>query len=224
MAVIAPPSPIRSQGARRAGSAGPAALVAAGGLFALYPVIRPWGDVTADGAAAAFASPAWLVAHLAAVVGFVLLPLGLMSVRATVAGRPGERVAGAAVVATWLGVGLTLTYYGAETFALHALGQRVLSTGDTGLLELADEIRMGPVQLTAFGVGLVLLGVGTVLGAVAVWRSGVLLRWSAVPLAIGMALYLPQFFAPPALRIAHGFLVAAGCLALAAALHRARRR
>jgi hypothetical protein len=165
-----------------------------------------------------------VLAHLAAVAGFVLLALGLLSVRAAVAGGPGARAGSAAVVVTWLGTGLTLPYYGAETFALHALGRRVVESGDDSLLGLAEEIRMGAAQLTTFGLGLVLLGAGAVLGAVAVWRSGVLLRWSAVPVAVGMALYLPQFFAPPSLRVAHGILVGAGCLVLAAALHGARRR
>ncbi len=224
MAVIAPPSPVQHEPVRRAGSAGPAALGAAGLLFALYPAVRPWGDATAAGSAAAFASPAWVVAHLVAVAGFVLLSLGLLSVRAAVAGRPGVRATGAAVVTAWLGTGLTLPYYGAETFALHALGQRVVGTGDDSLLDLVDGIRMGPAQLTTFGIGLVLLGVGAVLGAVAAWRSGVLSRWSAVPLAVGMALYLPQFFASPSLRVAHGVLMGAGCVVLAAALHRGRRR
>jgi hypothetical protein len=224
MAVIARPSAVRPEAVGRDGSAGPAALVAAGVLFALYPVVRPWGDATAAGSAAAFASPAWVVAHLAAVAGFVLLSLGLLSVRAAVAGGPGARAGGAAVVAAWLGTGLTLPYYGAETFALHALGRRVVDTGDDSLLGLADEIRMGAAQLTTFGIGLALLGAGAVLGAVAVWRSGALLRWSAIPVAVGMAVYLPQFFAPPSLRGAHGVLVGAGCLVLAAALRRARRR
>jgi hypothetical protein len=200
------------------GSAPPsaAALALAGALFALYPAARPGGDATTAGAVEAFASPAWRAAHLSAVVAFVLLPLGLLAVRGVLARR--------AALVTWLGVGLTLPYYGAETLALHALGTRALRTGDGGLLALAEEIRMGPVQLTAFGVGLLLIAVGAVLAAVAVRRSGLLPRWSGVPLAAGMVLYLPQFYAPPGLRVAHGLLVAAGCLVLAAAAVRAGRR
>jgi hypothetical protein len=36
-----------------------------------------------------------------------------------------------------------------------------------------------------------------------------------VVFAAGAVLYLPQFFADPALRIAHGVLLAIGCLVLA---------
>ena len=43
-------------------------------------------------------------------------------------------------------------------------------------------------------------------------------RWGGTAFAAGFALYLPQFFAAPELRIAHGVLVAAGCVLLAAAV------
>ena len=191
---------------------GAAALLLAGALFVLYPAIRPYSDLTPAGSAPAFASGAWLLAHLSAVAGFVLLPLGLLAVYAAV-GR--SRTAGAAFLVTWFGVGLVLPYYGAEAFALNATGERILATGDLGLLELVDAVRNGPVQITLFGAGLLLLAVGSVLAAVAVWRSGVLARWAAVPMAAGFVLFLPQFYAPPVLRIAHGVLVGVGCAVLA---------
>jgi hypothetical protein len=45
-------------------------------------------------------------------------------------------------------------------------------------------------------------------------------RWAGIPFAVAFALYLPQFFGPPALRIAHGVLVALGCVLLAAVMRR----
>jgi hypothetical protein len=51
-----------------------------------------------------------------------------------------------------------------------------------------------------------------------VWRSHVLPRTSAILFATGIALFLPQFFSPAAVRIAHGILLAAGSIILAAAL------
>jgi hypothetical protein len=65
-----------------------------------------------------------------------------------------------------------------------------------------------------------LLGVGAVLAAVAIWRSGVLPRSSGILFAVGFALFIPQFYLPPAGRIAHGVLVAAGSIWLALALWR----
>jgi hypothetical protein len=186
------------------------ALAAAGLLFVVYPVVRPSGDVTPEGAAAAFASPAWLVAHLAAIAAFVLAGVGLTALR----GRVGSLALG-----TWVaGTALVLPYYGAEAFALHALA----AGGAPDVAGLAEMVRMGPVQLTVFGAGLGLLAVAGILAAVAAARTG-LSRWAGVAFAAGMALYLPQFFASPTLRIAHGVLLGIGCLVLAVALGRADR-
>jgi hypothetical protein len=177
----------------------PAVLLAlAGALFVVYPGVRPWGDSTPAGEAAAFASPAWLVAHLAAVAGFVLVGLAMRRF-----GRPAE-------VLWWIGSGLVLPYYGAEVFALHALGQRF---SGAELAEVAEAIRLGPVAATVFATGLVVLAVAAVLVAVG---EGLV----AVPFAVAMVGFLPQFFAGPELRIAHGVLLGLGLLLLAA---RARR-
>ena len=164
-------------------------LVAAGVLFVVYPALRPWGDSTPEGMAAAFGSPFWLVAHMAAMAAFVLVG---------VAGLP-SRAAQAAWVA---GTALVLPYYGAEAFALHALA------GTPDLPAFAEQIRMGATQVTVFGVGLGLLAVAGVLTVVAVGRVGLVF-------AAGAVLYLPQFFADPPVRIAHGVLLAIGCLVLA---------
>ena len=61
-------------------------------------------------------------------------------------------------------------------------------------------------------MGLLLLAVGAVLVAIAVWRSGTLSRWSGIPFALGFVLYLPQFFGTQPIRMAHGLLVALGCI------------
>ncbi|MBC8093404.1 MAG: hypothetical protein H7Y15_15985, partial [Pseudonocardia sp.] len=58
--------------------------------------------------------------------------------------------------------------------------------------------------------------------AVAIWRSAVLPRWSGILVAVAFAVFIPQFYAPPAGRIVHGVLVAAGLVLLAVALARAR--
>ncbi|WP_433352117.1 hypothetical protein ACQP25_03640 [Microtetraspora malaysiensis] len=198
---------------------GAGSLAVAGVLFLLYPVVRPYSDETTLAGARAMASSAWVAAHLFAAVGFVLLTLGLLALHLVLDRRPSLT----AVVVTWIGAGLTLPYYGAEVFGLNVIAARALKEQDASLLSLADDFRFGPAAVTMFGAGLLLLGVGVVLAAVAVWRSGVLSRWSAVPLAVGFALFLPQFFGSPALRMAHGALIAVGALWVAVELWRARR-
>jgi hypothetical protein len=200
---------------------GALALGVAGVLFLLYPAVRPWHDEsTVDGATASMSSEAWVAAHLFAMLGFILLPLGLLALRTALAGTRSEPLAFTGFVVTAIGAGLTLPYYGAEDFGLHAAAQAAAGGEDFDLLDLVDATRFDPVAATMFALGLAALGVGAVLVAIAVWRSGALPRASAIAFAAGFALFIPQFAAPPAGRIAHGVLVAVGLIWLAIVLWR----
>ena len=87
-------------------------LAVAGILFVLYPLLRPFSDESSLQGAQAFASTAWIVAHLLAVVGFILLALGLLGLHLALQQSAVERLAFLALVLSWIGVGLTLPYYG----------------------------------------------------------------------------------------------------------------
>ncbi|HEX6076083.1 MAG TPA: hypothetical protein VFZ32_12565 [Micromonosporaceae bacterium] len=201
---------------------GAVAFAVAGVLFLLYPVTRPWRDEsTLDGATRAMGSGWWVASHLFAMIGFILLPLGLLAVWGLLVRTRVEPLAVTAVVVTWIGAGLTLPYYGAEDFALNAAADRVAAGRSLDLLDLAEAVRFGAVAATTFALGLLSLAAGTVLAAVAIWRSRSLSRYSGVPLALGFVLFIPQFFTPPAVRIGHGLLVALGLVWLAAELWRA---
>src|SRR5262249_14283612 len=137
--------------------------------FLLYPGLRPWADEsTADGALHAMSSPWWVATHLFAMVGFILASLAMLRVNQT------------AAVIMWIGAGLTLPYYGAEDFALNTIATKVADGQQLDLLDLAESIRYHPAAITTFAIGLILLGVGAIVAAVAVWRSGTLPRFSAV--------------------------------------------
>jgi hypothetical protein len=198
---------------------GALALAVAGVLFILYPAVRPWTDEsTVDGAREAMRSGSWVAAHLFAMIGFILVPLGLLALRDAVSGTRAGPLALAAVVTGWVGVGLTLPYYGAEDFALNAIARRSAEGQQLDLLDLVDAIRFSPVAATTFAVGLLTLAAGAVLAAVAIWRSGVLPRYSGILFALGFALFIPQFYTPAAVRIGHGLLVAVGSAWVALAL------
>src|SRR5215213_498102 len=149
-----------------------------------------------------------------AMVAFTLLPLGLLGLHSVLQETAAERLGFWAVVASGVGVGLTLPYYGGEAFGLHAIGLEALRLHSADLMSLANVVRSGP-QLVMFAAGLLLLAAAAITVAVAVWRSGILSRWSGVPFATGFALYIPQL-----LRVAHGLLVAIGCMWLAVVLWR----
>jgi hypothetical protein len=197
------------------------ALAIAGVLFVLYPATRPWADEsTAEGALSAMSSPAWVASHLFAIIGFVLVPLGLLGVHGALSRTGAERLAAGAVVTAWVGAGLTLPYYGAEDFGLHGIASEAAAGQPIDLLAVADAVRFHPVAATTFLLGLLTLALGAVLTATAVWRSAVLSRSGGLVFARGFALFFPQFFAPAAVRIGHGVLVGVGCVLLALALWR----
>ena len=191
---------------------GSLALGAAGVLFLLYPVFRPWTDeTTADGAHAAMASPAWVAAHLFAMIGFVLVPLALLDLRDVIGLAP--------MVVMSVGTGLTLPYYGAEDFGLHAA-----ATNSSDLLAVAEATRYNPLAVTMFAIGLIALAVGAIMVAVAIRRAGVLPRSSGIVFAVGFATFLPQFFTPAPVRIAHGVVMLVGLVWLAVAMWRTAPR
>ncbi|MEJ2011704.1 MAG: hypothetical protein P8X64_05695 [Anaerolineales bacterium] len=199
-----------------------AALIIAGIGFVLYPALRPFSDEISLEGAAAFGSSAWILAHMIAMVSFTLLLPGLFSVYEVLRGLKVERDAYWAWIAAMTGIGLTLPFYGGEAYGLHAVGMEAVRQGNAALLDLATTIRSGP-GLIMFVIALLLLAAGSIMFAVAFWRSGKFSKWSGVPLALGFALYLPQFFGNQPIRVAHGVLVALGCFWLAGLLWSSRK-
>lgn len=194
-----------------------APLVGTGVLMAVYLLVRPYGDAagaTTASAAAAFASTAWIVAHVCGALA--IASFGRLALR--LADLDGGLVARAARTLSLAGAVLALPYYGAEAFGLHAIGRAAVA-GDSGVLELVGAVRDQPVALTMFGLGLLALSAGGVLVAVAWARRGGRLAWAAWPLGVAVALFPAQFYLPPAGRMAYGvgYAVAAAVLLLAAA-------
>jgi hypothetical protein len=206
---------VEARAGARSGSLGasifPGAFALAGLFFVLYPAIRPFsGEVGLDGARA-FASSRWIVAHSLGILGFILLGLGTLGLYLRFEESPLAKRMLTALALVWLGVGLTIPYYGAEVFGLHAVGQRTVSQNDPAMLKpMAHAIRF-EAGIYFIISGLLLLAVGGIVLAAAVWRSRRFNRWSGVPLAVALVLYIPQFTGPQWVRVAHGLLMLAGC-------------
>lgn len=189
---------------------GPVCLAVSSLLLLAFPLVRPFTDRTGTPAqvAATFASTSWVAAHVMAGLGFVLLPVGLLGVSTFLRATRGERPAVWGMVISWIGIGLILpTAFGTEPFALRAIGQAAIREQNMSLLALAMSIRMGPQARFLFP-GLLVLAIGAVAIAVAVWRSRTLPRWSGVLFALGLALFFPLF--PRVIRIVDGLLIGAG--------------
>lgn len=187
---------------------GAAALGVAGVAFAAFPVLRPYVD-----GPQVWAHPLWVPAHLLGALGFTLLVPGLAAVWARLRGTPGEGPAWAALLLAGAGAALVLPYFGAESYGLAALS-------GPGSEAVAEAIRMGPYAISTFGLGLLAVAAAGVAVLVAARRGGGVPVAGAAVVAAGLVLYLPQFFGTPPLRIAHGVLLAVGCLLLAAGLRR----
>ena len=167
-------------------------------------------------------SDTWVVAHLFAVFALILMPLGLLGLCRLVARSRGFGLTVAATAIIWFGAGLSLPYYGAEDFALHAIARQVRFGSSLDLLGLVEAIRLVLRQRPLRGwPGLARSG----------WRNdrhldlayGDSAATSGVPLAIALALLIPQFYLPAWARIAHGTQVALALILLAALLWAAAR-
>ena len=188
----------------------------AGIAFVVYPALRPFSDEVSRAGAAAFASPQWILAHTFGIAAFTLLGLGLFRLTETLTLHRSRARTGLALA--WIGICMTLPYYGAEVFGLHAAGQQGLATGQISQFDdLVHDIRW-EVGIWFILIGLLALAVGVIVLTSAAWqespRPGLLL----LPLAVAVGLYIPQFAAAQPIRVAHGLLMAAGCVLLAAAV------
>lgn len=192
-----------------------ATWIAAAAWLLLYPVVRPWEDESTLAGVIAWDSSAWILSHTAAILGLVCVVAG--SALDAAAGRVPARVP----VLLGVGTALVLPYYGAEAYGLPMLGQLADDTGDASVLELAESFRFGVVPVTLFSVGLLLLAAAGVLLLLAARRTA--FPWGTTLLGLWLVTFLPQFFGPAPVRIAHGVLALAAGLAMAVSVTRSPR-
>jgi len=198
--------------------AGALVLGAAAFLLATFPLLRPFfalnvfePEASIALASPVFASMAWLVSHLLAMLGFVLLQVGALALYAFHAGSVGERLAFRGLVWSVPGVALILPAFGVEAYTMPILGQLFLA-GATGLAPLIALTYRGPMTIVLL-LGQVCLAVGVFSFAVAIRRDGRLPAWAGLLFAIGLALWLPML--PKPVRIIDGLLIGIGGIPLA---------
>jgi len=192
-------------------------------LFVVFPLVRPFFPLPTDNSPAEFTvigqtyvMPSWQIAHLMAMVALIFLMFGMLTVHAYLTNGRGERRAFTGMVFGIAGIALILPTLGVETYALPILGRAYLD----GKVELAPIVRSlyaGPDNIVLV-LGLLLLAIGAILLAVAIWSSAILPKWAGVILAAGLALWFPLF--PQPIRIVDGLLIGIGGLWLAWAIGR----
>jgi len=150
-------------------------------------------------------------------LAFVLLIYGLLALYARLEAGDGGPSALFGLVLSLAGIALIMPMLGVEIHILPIIGRLYLE-GATNLAPAVALIYLGPATLM-FLFALLLLAVGSICFAIAIWRSGVLPRGAGVLLAIGLALWFPPF--PPLIRILDGFVIGIGGIWLARGIWRA---
>lgn len=193
-------------------------------LLTAFPLVRPFFplDPRSPSETLAVASPLitsapWVVAHLLAMLAFVLLSFGMLTLYAQLRTAAVEPRALRALAWSLAGIALIMPMLGFETHVLPILGRLYLA-GTTGIAPVVGLVYLGPA-IVVFLLGLLFLAIGAVYLAVVIWQDGRLPRWAGVLFAIGLALWFPPF--PRALRIIDGFFIGLGGLWLATDLWRA---
>ena len=192
-------------------------------LFTAFPLVRPFfrldprsPDETLAAAGPVITSAPWVLAHVMVTLAFVLLLYGMLALYARLEEVHHGPSTIVGLVLSLAGIALIMPMLGVETFILPIVGRLYLE-GATNLAPAVALIYLGPATLM-FLFALLLLAMGSMSFALAVWHSGVLPRGAGVLLAIGLALWFPPF--PPLIRIVDGFVIGVGGVWLARAVWR----
>jgi len=190
-------------------------------LLGVFPLIRPFFrlDVFAPEATLASAAPAvvsapWLIGHLMAMSGFILLLGAIPALYIRVATDGDEPRLFRAMVFSMAGIALVLPMFGVESYALPAIG-RIYLGGQAGIAPVIALIYRGPGTVVML-LGLLLLAIGVLALASAVRRRRELPGWAAITWAVGLAAWLPLL--PRPVRVLDGLLIGVGGIRLAAAI------
>jgi hypothetical protein len=150
-------------------------------------------------------------------LAFVLLLYGVLTLYAHLANSHTEPRAFRAMLLSLAGIVLSMPMLGVETHILPILGRLYLE-GKTDIAPAVGLIYLGPA-LGVFLLGLVLLAIGAMRLAVALWHSRSLPGWAGVLFAIGLALWFPPL--PRLVRVVDGLLIGSGGIWLAWSLWQA---
>jgi hypothetical protein len=187
-------------------------------LFAAFPLVRPYfrldprsPDETLAAASPVITSAPWVLSHVIAMLAFVLLIYGLLALYARLGDTHRGPSAIVGLVLSLAGIALIMPMLGVEIHILPIIGRLYLE-GATNLAPAVALIYLGPATLM-FLFALLLLAIGSICFALAVWRHGALPRGAGVLLAIGLALWFPPF--PPSIRIIDGLVIGVGGVWLA---------
>jgi hypothetical protein len=172
-----------------------AGLLALEGLLANYDVPDP--RVDPRGAAQAISSTGYFVSQfLGNVLGSTLLIFGVIALTAYLANTSVKGLALGAMVLSIAGIALILSVSGVAAYTLPVIGRAYLD-GQQDVIDLSDQpgargivvAILGSPAREIFILVFFLYSAGFILFGAAVWRSGVLRKGAAIPLALHAPLF-----------------------------------
>lgn len=213
--------PVRAWASRLRAAA--VAFVLAGALSALGLALRGPNNPAdvdaqafAEGAAEASHTTAWLIL----LPGPVLLMAAFLGIWAALIGTRMERTAFWGAVLSIAGNALYMPFLGISAFVDTPAAEAYLA-GTTEAVDIVVDAMFGGPGLTVLLISALVLVVGSVAQAVAIWRSGgVLPRWAAIPYVLQvLALTVAAQFAY-AVELTGGILLFVSALWIGAAMWR----
>jgi hypothetical protein len=162
------------------------------GLLLLVGLLSRYGTpnarTDARAAAQAASSTGFFVGQFVGnILGLTLLIFGLLALTAYLANTRARGLALAAMILSIAGIALILSALGVTTYALPVLGRAYLH-GQGDAIAIADDIFNAPAS-EIFVPIFVLYSTGFILFGVAIWRSGVLRKGSAIAIGIHAPLF-----------------------------------
>lgn len=159
-------------------------LLALVGLIANYNVPDP--RVDPRGAAQVLSSTGYFVSQFVGnVLGFTLLIFGVIALTAYLATTSVKGLALGAMVLSLVGIALILSVSGVAAYALPVIGRAYLDGQQDGIVVAI----LGSPAREIFILVFFLYSAGFILFGIAVWRSGVLRKGTALPLALHAPLF-----------------------------------
>ena len=156
------------------------------GLLSRYDTPNP--RVDAEAAAQTASSTGFFVGQFVGnILGLTLLIFGLLALTTYLANTRARGLALAAMLLSVAGIALILSALGVTTYALPVIGRAYLN-GQVDAVTIADAIFNAPAREVFVPIFL-LYSAGFILFGVAIWRSGVLRKGTAIALGIHAPLF-----------------------------------
>jgi hypothetical protein len=172
-----------------------AGLLALVGLLANYSAPDPRTDP--GGAARVFSSTGYFASQFVGnVLGFTLLIFGVIILAAYLANTSVKGLALGAMVLSLVGIALVLSVSGVAAYALPVIGRAYLDNqqdiiglgGQQGARSIVVTVLGSPAR-EIFILVFFVYSSGFILFGIAIWRSGILRKGSAIPIALHAPLF-----------------------------------